>query len=685
MTKFILFILVLFTGHAFSQSTNPPQFLSPIKANGDVPVILEWHSHAQGLYTVEYSTLLTSNDWKVAEENFPAQGGTTRWTDRGTAAADQFRFSSADQSAPYRFYRVRQTSTSSNAPITVTITNVAAGVTLSNVVTVQGSSSATQGVQSVRVLVDGFPVGRANAGDFSISFDTRLFGNGNHRLTAQAVDSGALESTEESNPVTSRGAAYASTTVAVAFNNFLSAARLKYEAYRPDLALTQEVFALWSTPRLWRVDVTPKGNSNIVHRSYSGGGRRVVVLWNGRNSSNVLMNAQLVDYKIYDLGEDTNSPPSGGGGGPLPMPGASLAQVSSFSTQAPLAIYPPGHPLRVAANELGYVESALPTPSGPASSGTATQDSAETGTIVMAELGGPPAMTLTGPYIFFAKLAVAGQGHHPLAGNYPTPPRTAFGNVRMASRSQFGPWAGLKRVKGLVEEAASTFPQFGYPVVFKKLDDQVKGADLKSSPTNMFNQANIGLYIGHSVAAIDIERNYLYPMSYVPIFNSAANTMEFVRSHDMRFGSTELKWMCFFSCNMFRDGLYRANGIYDGMKANLNVPMNGRLHILQGYASEMSVHPDFIFWWTSALRQQPFVSSGNYTVIAAWNFACRRTQPQGTMSDPANVARSITWPECQGDFILGYGPNTVPNRAPNDPSEQADLLEIDGFPNDPEP
>jgi hypothetical protein len=112
--------------------------------------------------------------------------------------------------------------------------------------------------------------------------------------------------------------------------------------------------------------------------------------------------------------------------------------------------------------------------------------------------------------------------------------------------------------------------------------------------------------------------------------------------------------------------------------------MNANLHILQGYATEMSVYPDFAFWWTLALRKSPLViDEADHTVIGAWNFACRRTQ-RSSLSDPENFARSITWPECQLDFIYGYGPQTNPDRDPTDPLEQEALIEIDHGANSPD-
>ena len=258
----------------------------------------------------------------------------------------------------------------------------------------------------------------------------------------------------------------------------------------------------------------------------------------------------------------------------------------------------------------------------------------------------------------------------------------------MSSVNQFGPWGQLKRVAGIVSDAAQQFTTLGYSVIHKKLDDQVQPNDILQDPfegPNIFNQANIGLFVGHSVAARDAEAGQIVRQSYIPIYNKLADSMTFVGSGSMSFGSDQLKWMAFFSCNMFRSELYRSDGVYDEQKNFFSLPMNGNLHIMQGYATEMSVHPDFPFWWALAFRKSILTVPADQSVIGAWNFACRRTQPTPTVNDPVNVARSVYWPECQGDFIYGYGPQTDPFRDPEDPTEQADLLEDDHPANSLEP
>jgi hypothetical protein len=670
----------------FAQTTNAPRFLPPVKPDGDTPVVLEWESNPAGIYTVEYSVGLTNN-WWLGVEGLPSQGTATRWTDRGNPAPDQFRFSSGDASAAYRFYRVKQDRLmDTNLPITVTVTSPAGSATLSGAVQIQGSASASQGIASVKLYVDGHLVMRGPGPTFDLPLETRFFANGSHRISVIAEDIGAIESTEETNSFSGREASYGVANVNVVFDNLLSNARARYEHFRPELGQTQQVFAAWSSPRDWRVDVT-SGDGATVYRSFSGSGKRVVIDWDGRNNAGQYLNPQAVGYLFNDLGAAPAPPPGGGGGGspPSPLMTAVLAGESAYST-AP----PPMPPVKFNGKWTTWEEaygSLRPTEFKISDKQRASVLAALETSVTMSESipsgiqgaeAAGQAFAIVLPYSLMGTIAIAGQGHHPYLdpfGRYPTPD-TWFGNVRMSSTRQYGPWGPLKRVKGILDEASQEFSKMGYSVIDKKLDDQVQPNDIAQpfGPPNMFNLADIGLYVGHSVAARDAEASQWIPHAYIPIYNRTTDTMTFVGSYDMWFGSPVLKWMAFFSCNMFRDDLYRSDGIYGPMKNWFQLPMNGYLHIMQGYATEMSVHPDMPFWWTLALRKSAFVEPRDHTVIGAWNFVCRTTQKNANPADPLNIARSVYWPECGNDFILGYGSQTEPNR---DPLEQADLVETD--------
>ena len=56
---FVIACSLVLQGNTFGQSA--PYFLTPIKADGDTPVVLEWESEPKGVYTVEYSVGLNGN------------------------------------------------------------------------------------------------------------------------------------------------------------------------------------------------------------------------------------------------------------------------------------------------------------------------------------------------------------------------------------------------------------------------------------------------------------------------------------------------------------------------------------------------------------------------------------------------------------------------------------------------
>jgi hypothetical protein len=152
--------------------------------------------------------------------------------------------------------------------------------------------------------------------------------------------------------------------------------------------------------------------------------------------------------------------------------------------------------------------------------------------------------------------------------------------------------------------------------------------------------------------------------------------MTWVGMYDMDLGSSNLKWMAFYSCNMFRDDAYRSDGVYTVMKNNEHLAMNSHLHIMQGYATEMTVRHDMADFWVPALTGLTS-SSNDSTVLGAWRYVCLKTQPVESSSN-ANVSRSAYWPECAGDHIYGYGSQTDP-----DPGyvQGSDLLEDDQMAN----
>jgi len=83
---------------------------------------------------------------------------------------------------------------------------------------------------------------------------------------------------------------------------------------------------------------------------------------------------------------------------------------------------------------------------------------------------------------------------------------------------------------------------------------------------------------------------------------------------------------------------------YTQMKNNNLLAMNTRLHIMQAYATEVSVLPDMGKYWVHALIGGTGIATDK-TVLGAWKYVCVNTQPKESAAN-ANVSRSIYWPEC---------------------------------------
>lgn len=276
-------------------------------------------------------------------------------------------------------------------------------------------------------------------------------------------------------------------------------------------------------------------------------------------------------------------------------------------------------------------------------------------------------ITASDPFIIYSTYKIFGsfgmlyQGHHPLFGSYPRPPRGApFGQVTFSTGSGF-PWGKLKAPKKIASYLAQAIRVSGYSVGFIYGDDNFKAAALQKSSlggSNIFNNVTIGLYAGHGAAGKENIVALGHPQSYIPVYDSASDSFTWIGMNDMNLGSSDLKWMAFYSCNLFRDSP-RANPIYSSMKNNEHLAINTDLHIMQAYATEVSVLPDMGKYWVHALIGGTGIAADS-TVLGAWKYVCLNTQPKESASN-ANISRSAYWPECAGDHIYGYGSQTDPD------------------------
>jgi hypothetical protein len=286
---------------------------------------------------------------------------------------------------------------------------------------------------------------------------------------------------------------------------------------------------------------------------------------------------------------------------------------------------------------------------------------AEVNTVPPVSMPFPPTM----PFVTgnFGTAGVMWQGHHPSGSAYSAPRRYPSGpNIQFSSTTQPA-WGRLKSTYDIGNQFRQMMQQFGYTVPLYKKDDEVTGADLRKASaggSNSFNSVNIGLYVGHAAAAKPAyyEVAIGFPVAYIPIWNSKSSTVDWVRTTESEFGSTNLHWMALLVCSYLRDDP-RGDVIYPDLKNNLVLPMNTGLHILCSYKTEAWLTANFSGHWIPALMG--FAGAGNSTVIQAWEYARSKTQPGFPRDLVPNKARSIYWPECFSDHVFGYGSQTEPD------------------------
>jgi hypothetical protein len=96
------------------------------------------------------------------------------------------------------------------------------------------------------------------------------------------------------------------------------------------------------------------------------------------------------------------------------------------------------------------------------------------------------------------------------------------------------------------------------------------------------------------------------------------------------------------------------------MQAAGTLPMGPKLHILGSYTTSVDVDGKLGVKFSEGALQQG--DDPNMTLVKAWTYAWRNSDNSGTKDAKGNPgkqirnARSIYWPECNGDTLPG-----VPN------------------------
>ena len=190
----------------------------------------------------------------------------------------------------------------------------------------------------------------------------------------------------------------------------------------------------------------------------------------------------------------------------------------------------------------------------------------------------------------------------------------------------------------------------GWKVGFSKGDPasiELKRSDLNVGGSNIFNQVNLGLFLGHGAYGTSID--FTQPagqslQTYVPVsgVNNPANT--WIRLSEFKFGSgssSQLRWMGLIDCWLLRDDNYQS-------MLNKNVlPIGNKLHLLCSTTTLMLVSSGLAEEWPVELLR-------NKTVPRAWFDAGRLDYRNQTAISNAIVFRVAGWDSTFNDTLKLY-------------------------------
>jgi hypothetical protein len=602
----------LSVGHSQSLSESPVT----TTGNADHTITIQWSAPSTHLYSIEWSADLQT--WATAAKDYPTFGGTGVWTDTGDFFPEGPTSKFGDTGANRRFYRVRQ-----GRELPASLPSVSLSVysqdTGTGIITFEATPAAPSGlgVDRVWLVVDGRKVGEpAFEAPWQITLDTRKLPNGAHTAYAVAEDTrgGNTTTTDDTSDLGTGSGVAASSGVSFTTDNLISQAYSRpFQLLSPAEPQAQRFAAKLSETRSWTLTLTSNGTSSTV-RTYSGSGTSVDVSWDGKDGSGA-----DVPAGVYTATLDIQS--------------------------APLAM--------VAAAEGG-------TFGGTSISWTA----------------------IKGPLGVFG---VMYQGHHPAKSYTGSPPLwqaprrlgvLASQRLRFADQvgGYSGPWGPLRSAEGVADGFLLSLVDGGYSIGFNYANDQVTPEKLNKTGTNDFNGVNVGLLIGHSVSATDAEYGagqLPVPQVYYPVYTASPESVDWISTVEMEFGSQNLRWLGLYTCNFFRASPYKSDPTYDALKSNGYLPMNGNLGALCGFATEVLIVPSFGELWASAMlgRRGPLNSS----VVNAWGYAARITQAK--ISDSRdNVARVVCWESTRNDHLYGYGSQGI---LPGSSADTRDVIEVD--------
>ena len=215
------------------------------------------------------------------------------------------------------------------------------------------------------------------------------------------------------------------------------------------------------------------------------------------------------------------------------------------------------------------------------------------------------------------------------------------------------PYGKLTRVRSVAEGFAGEMAKGGWKTGFSLGDDALHGTDFRKPAkggTSKFNDVNIGLYVGHGIHGVSIDKVATATgafQTYIPIYNAGATNYDWVRLSECDFGSANLRWMGIFACNILNETSY------NDMYTKTVLPINNSLHLLLGSKTSVFMYPSFGQKWASAMLGRE--AGGTRSVSEAWFYSGTLTQPLASPTGPV-ILRVAGWSDCFSDTLKSYSP-----------------------------
>jgi hypothetical protein len=488
-----LFLLFALFGSVAAFAQSAPFAITAVQRNADNTVTLKWNSEPGKWYQLEYSPDLVT--WQTLNELVVSQGTTSMSADVGRYDLTPKLKRPFQSGETRRFWRAREIGVNQGTAPTVTITSPSNNDTVSGVISVPVTTSGTSEVGTISLYVDGELFAEQSGPSTTFTLNTSEWANGAHQIYAMGGDSqGGTDTTPSSStqPTTNYGV---STTLALTFDNFVSAFFFSEHYFRPDLGETQTISAKFKESANWTLTVTNSTDTTVF--TTTGSGSSVSYTWDGKDGSGTLVPADAYAYRIVT---DHISP-------------ASLMARSAASN----------------------------------SSTSSTGDESSVNFRPVTNNAGTSGITF----------GVAYQGHHPAPSGWLPPRANSFNYVQFVPVDYQVPFDVLNSVSGIATGFASTFQKFGRATPGSQFgtsgvlgNDDLTGAKLRA-PTNVFNTVNLGLLIGHGVQGNrpDLIGGSGKIETYYPIYTTGATEYDWVRIHECQFGGS-LRWMGILACNM---------------------------------------------------------------------------------------------------------------------------------------